>query len=171
MEAHNKQKFTEIYEKEADSMFRYCLMRVSDREKAADIVQDIFTELWKKYQTGEKIENQRAYLFTLAKNRIIDWYRKKKSESLDALMENDDSERPFDVADAGIHSKIVLSAEAKRVLEEMEKLEPIYKDVLYLRFTEDLTPKEIGKIIGETANVISVRIARGLEKLKEKFNK
>ena len=86
-------------------------------------------------------------------------------------MENDDSERPFDVADAGIDSRIVLSAEAKRVLEEMEKLEPIYKDVLYLRFTEDLTPKEIGKIIGETANVISVRIARGLEKLKEKFNK
>ena len=59
-------------------MCRYCLMRVSDREKAADIVQDIFTELWKKYQTGEKIENQQVYPFTLAKNRIIDWYRKKK---------------------------------------------------------------------------------------------
>lgn len=171
MEVHMIQKqFTEIYEKESDALFRYCFMRVHDREKAIDIVQDIFTELWKAYNAGMKIEYQRAYLFTLAHNRIIDWYRKKKSESLDVLLENDNGSKLFDPADEHMHSDIVFSAEAKRVLKTMEKLEPIYRDVLYLRFTEDLTPAEIGKIINETANTVSVRITRGLEKLKEQFH-
>lgn len=172
MEAHNiKQEFTKIYDRESDALFRYCIMRVSDKEKAIDIVQDIFAELWKAVNgAGKKIENERAYLFTLAHNRIIDWYRKKKTESLDALMENEDNGKPFDHQDEQAYSNIIFSAEAKQVLEKIETLEPIYKDVLYLRFAEDLPPEEIGKILGENANTISVRITRGLEKLREQFH-
>lgn len=166
---HTKEKFTEVYDRESDALFRYCSLRVHDREKAIDIVQDIFAELWKKYQAGEKIENERAYLFTLAHNRIIDWYRKKKSESLDALLEKEDGERPFDYANED-HTNTFLSSEAKRVLEAIEILEPIYRDVLYLRFAEDLSPQEIASILDSTANVVSVRITRGLEKLREEFH-
>lgn len=170
MEAHNiKQKFTEIYNKEADPLFRYCYFRVSDKEKALDIVQDIFAELWKKYNSTEKIKNERAYLFTLAHNRIIDWYRKKKSESLDALLENEEGERPFDYSNTG-DSDIILSTESKRVLKAIETMEPIYREVLHLRFAEDLSPQEIASIIDSTANVVSVRITRGLEKLREHFH-
>ncbi len=163
-----KEKYTEIYHKEADTLFRYCFMRVHDREKAIDIVQDIFIELWKAEQGSEKIRNPRAYLFTLAHNRIIDWYRKKKSESLDALMESEDSH--FGPRDESAHTDIIFSAEAKRVLKAVETLEPAYKDVLYLRFTKDLSPQEIAEILGSNANAVSVRITRGLEKLREKFN-
>ena len=165
-----QKQFTETYEREADALFRYCFMRVHDREKAIDIVQDIFSELWKKYQSGEKIEYQRAYLFTLAHNRIIDWYRKKKSDSLDALLENGADGKAFEPADEKMHSDIILSSEAKFVIEAIKKLEPIYRDVLSLRFTEDLTPAEIGDIIRENPNTVSVRINRGLEKLKEQFH-
>ncbi len=170
MEVHIKQKFTEIYEKEADSLFRYCFLRVSDREKAIDIVQDIFTELWKAQNSGEKIRKERAYLFTLAHNRIVDWYRKKKSESLDALIDKEDAGSIFEPADEQAHLNIVSSAETKMILEEIETFEPIYKDVLYLRFAEDLLPQEIASVLGITASIVSVRIARGLEKLREKFH-
>jgi len=171
MEVHNiKEKFTQIYEKEADSLFRYCLMRISDREKAIDIVQDIFTELWKKYNTGEEIKSERAYLFTLAHNKIVDWYRKKKTASLDALLENENTDRQFDSPDEHAHADIVFSAEAKEVLKVIEKLEPTYRDVLYLRFTEDLSPQEIASVLDSTASIVSVRITRGLEKLREQFH-
>jgi RNA polymerase sigma-70 factor (ECF subfamily) len=165
---HTKEKFTEVYEREADALFRYCSFRVHDREKAIDIVQDVFAELWKRYQFGEVINNTRAYLFTLAHNRIIDWYRKKKSESLDALLEND-AGKPFDYANES-HTNILLSAEAKRVLEAIETLDPTYRDALYLRFVEDLSPQEIASILDSTANIVSVRITRGLEKLREHFH-
>ena len=171
MEAQQtKQIFTQIYNKEADSLFRYCLLRVHEREKAIDIVQDIFTEFWKKINTGEKIKNERAYLFTLAHNKIIDWYRKKKSESLDALLENESEERPFDHPDEHSETDIISSSEAKNVLREISKLEPVYRDVLYLRFAEDLSPQEIAMILDITANTASVRITRGIEKLREIFH-
>ncbi len=165
-----KQTFTEIYNKEANSIFRYCLFRVHEREKAIDIVQDIFAEFWKKINTGEKIKSEKAYLFTLAHNRIIDWYRKKKTESLDDLLENTDTERPFDHPDEHSEADIMLSSEAKEVLREIDKLEPVYKEVLFLRFAEDLSPQEIAMILDITPNTASVRITRGIEKLKEKFH-
>jgi len=171
MEAHDiKEKFTRVYEREADSIFRYCFMRVHDRERALDIAQDVFAEFWKACRSDTVINHERAYLFTLAHNRIIDWYRKKKSESLDALLENEETVQPFDPADERSLADITLTAEAQRMLLAVETLEPTYRDVLYLRFTEDLTPAEIAEIVGETANTVSVRINRGLEKLKEKFH-
>ncbi len=163
-----KQKFKEVYNAHTDALFRYCVMRVNDRNKAIDIVQDIFTELWKIYNTDEVIRNPKAYLYTLAHNRIIDWYRKKKSQSLDALMENE--ETPFEPADEKAHKDIVSSAEAKRVLKAIGKLEDTYREVLELRFTEDLSPQEIAEILETNANTVSIRITRGLEKLREEFD-
>lgn len=164
-----KEKFTEVYDKEADSLFRYCLLRVNDKEKAMDITQDVFTELWKQYNSGEKIINERAYLFTLARNRIIDWYRKKKSESLDVILD-EEADRSIDISDERLHKSIVHSAEANMVLREIENLDPSYREVLFLRFSQDLSPKEIAEIMGSTANNVSVQITRGLEKLREKFH-
>jgi len=165
-----QEKFTKLYDTEADPLFRYCFMRISNRERAVDMVQEIFVEIWKTLQRGEVIKYERAYLFTLAHNRIIDWYRKKKSESLDALLENEDTAQPFDRADEHAHTDIILSSEAKEVLKAIETLEPTYRDVLYLRFAEDLSPKEIAAIVGATANAVSIRINRGLEKLREQFH-
>ena len=162
--------FNALFSAESDAIFRFCMIHVSDREQALDITQETFLRLWKKIQERTKIENARAFLYKVSHNLIIDWYRKKKSDSLDVLLENDDEGKAFEPADEKMHSNMVLSAEAKRVLLEIEKLEPIYRDVLSLRFTKDLTPQEIGEIIGENANTVSIRITRGLEKLKERFH-
>ncbi|MBU6370982.1 sigma-70 family RNA polymerase sigma factor [Patescibacteria group bacterium] len=163
-----KKEFTALYERESDALFRYCLVRVGDREKAIDIAQDVFVKAWQEAAT-EGIGHPRAYLFTLAKNAIIDWYRRKKAVSLDAALENDET-GAAEPSDEKTHADIPFSTEAKRVLAAVKKLEPTYRDVLELRFTEDLSPAEIAEIIGETANVVSVRINRGIEKLKEIFH-
>lgn len=166
-----KEEFTNIYNKEVDSLFRYCVVRVSDHSKATEIVQDIFTELWLKYNKGEIVTYSRAFLFTIAHNRIIDWYRKKKSQSLDAMMESEETENSFEPADEKAHLDIILSAEAKRVVEAINELEFNYREPLYLRFVEDLSPEEIAKILNSTANVISVRLTRGIDKLRKQFDK
>jgi RNA polymerase sigma-70 factor (ECF subfamily) len=171
MKASNiKEEFNTIYIKESDSLFRYCLTRVSDREKAIDIVQDVFTQLWIMYNKGEVVKYSRAFLFTVARNRIIDWYRKKKSLSLDAMADTD-SELFFEPMDEKAHLNIILSTEAKRVIEAIDTLEPSYREAVYLRFVEDLSPQEIATILETTAGVVSVRITRGIEKLKAQFNK
>lgn len=165
-----KEKFEGVYEKEADALFRYCVLRVSNRNQAIDIIQDVFLELWRAYQKGEEIKNDRAYLFTMLRNRIIDWYRKKKSSSLDAMMENPRENINFEPIDEKAHLEIYSSAETRRIMEAIETLPGDYRDAVYLKVAEDLSPPEIASILNSNTNIISIRITRGIQKLKKKLN-
>ena len=78
--------FEKTYTDESDAIFRFCLVRVSNREQALDLTQETFLRLWQSLSQDKEIANARAFLFTVAHNLVIDWYRKKKSVSLDSMM-------------------------------------------------------------------------------------
>ena len=160
--------FEKIYEIESDSIFRFCLIRVSDREQALDITQETFLRLWQSLLQNKEILNNRAFLFTIAHRLVIDWYRKKKSFSLDHMMSGE-NEGGYDVPDEKtIDGNILIGAEGRYLLEKINELTPSSKDPVYLRFVEDLSPPEIGDILGISANAASVRINRGLIELRKK---
>jgi RNA polymerase sigma-70 factor (ECF subfamily) len=164
MENTYAKDFAEIYNRESDSVFRFCLMRTSDRDMALDFTQDTFMRFWNTLQTGKKINNSRTFLFTIARNIIIDWYRKKKSLSLETLMEGVGSDKSVFTAVA--REDVEVEAEAEYLIRKIALLEDPYQQAVYLRCVEELKPREIAEILGESANVISVRISRGLEQLR-----
>src|SRR3989344_5694051 len=137
--------FVETYNREADAIFRFCLLRTSDREMALVFTQDTF-------------------LFTIARNIIIDWYRRKKPYSLEALMDNAGESRPSLVLVAVENTEI--EVEAEFLIRKIGELTEPYSNAVYLRCVEELKPREIAQVLGESANVISVRISRGLEQLR-----
>jgi len=155
-----KAEFLKAYDLYGDDIFRFCAMKVSNRELAEDLTQEVFMRYWQTVRDGEKLKNERAYLYTLARNLVIDWYRKKKESSLDAL-----TEQGLDFGDEE-YKKIVQSAEVKEVLSVIGKLDDDARDALLLRFVEGLTPKEIAAISGESANAVSVRINRAIKKVQ-----
>lgn len=157
--------FKKIYEEQSDPIFRFCLVRVSDKEQALDLTQETFLRLWNTLQKGEKVENNRAFLFTVVRRLIIDWYRKKKNISLDKMLENENTF--FDVVDEKTAPNTHIEGEGRYVLEKINELSPTYRDPVYLRFVEDLSPKEIGNILHISENAASVRINRGLEELRK----
>lgn len=159
--------FKEIYDKESDVIFRFCLTRVSDRDQALDITQEVFLRLWNNLSLDKKISNHRAFIFTIARNLIIDWYRKKKNISLDSMIDNE--QERFDLIDENIINNLELSFEGKNVLEKISELSETYQTVVYLRFVEDMPPREISEVTGLSENVVSVRINRGLEELRNKM--
>ncbi|MEK7176704.1 MAG: RNA polymerase sigma factor [Patescibacteria group bacterium] len=162
----DKKRFSDIYNKESDALFRFCLLRVSDREKAIDITQEAFTRLWSSISSGKPVENPRALVFVIARNLIIDWYRRTKSVSLEGL-NGGDEEREFDPPDEKATLEIETSVDAKRALEMIESLESQYREVIYFRFVEDLQPREIAEILEINVNTVSVRLTRGLEALRK----
>src|SRR3989344_8270173 len=85
--AGGEEQFLEAFDKYSDDIFRYCYYRVFDRDKAKDVVQDAYCRTWKYVKDGKTIENMRAFLYRTAKNIIIDDSRKKKSFSLDQMIE------------------------------------------------------------------------------------
>lgn len=153
-------QFIEAYEQWADGIFRHCYVRVSNRELAKDLMQETFMRSWQYLQKGQMIDNLKAFLYRAANNLIIDHYRKHKADSLDQLQE-----KGFDViGERADH--IELGVEYDRALLLLEKMEDDFRQVLSLRFVEDLSIKDIAQIVGESPNLVSVRIHRGLKKLK-----
>lgn len=160
-------KFESIYNDESDSIFRFCLLRVSNREQALDLTQEVFLRLWQSMLLGKEIVNNKAFLFTVARRLIIDWYRKKKSLSLDKMI-SEKEDGVYDVVDERtIEDKVIIGIEGRYLLEKINELNDSHRDPLYLRFVEDLSPPEIGQILGVTANTASVRINRALEELRK----
>lgn len=162
-----QQQFIESYDELSDAIFRHCYFRVSDREIALDLMQDAFTKTWRHLQKGNDIYDARAFLYKVTNNLIIDYYRKKKSISLEQLTE--DEENPFQPPD-NAHEQMIIQAELSKAMEVLNKLEEPYRQAVTLRYVDGLSPKEIAEIVGESANNISVRINRGIEKLKKYTN-
>jgi len=159
--------FVETYNRESDAIFRFCLMRTSDRNVAIDFTQDTFMRFWKTLASEKVIQNHRTFLFTIARNIVIDWYRKKKSFSLEALVENAINEGRSAGLMLVARENVETEVEAAFLVRMIRELPEPYSNAVYLRCVEELKPREIAEILGESANVISVRISRGLGQLRE----
>ncbi len=155
-----KKQFLELYDTHADAIFRHCFFRVYDREQAKDLVQEVFCRIWMSISEGKEIDNFSAFLYKVANNLIIDHARKKKAVSLDSLMEEG-----FTLRDDS-HIKLKDSIDAKDVIRLVQILDDGYREVIVMRFIDQLSPKEIAIILGVTENVVSVRINRGIKKLR-----
>lgn len=142
------------------SLNSHAFFKVNDRCLGEDLVQSTFIKTWSYLIKGGKIEVMKAFLYHILNNLIIDEYRKHKSGSLDALLENgfelsvDDTQRLFNILDGKKASLLI------------KKLPKIYKEVMQMKYMRDLSIEEISTITGQTKNAVTVRISRGLEKLK-----
>lgn len=152
-------EFIESYDLYADGVFRYCFFKLSNREAAKDIVQETFVKTWQYIHEGKDIGNLKAFLYKVARNLVIDEYRKHKTSSLDSLQEDG-----FDVTDK---EDMTISTEVNIILEAIDKLEPHHREVIVMRFVHDLSPREIADILGEKENAISVRLNRAVKKAQE----
>ncbi len=155
-------QFFESYEEFSDSVFKHCYFRVSDRDVALDLMQDTFAKTWAYVQKGNDVEDVKAFLFRVANNLIIDFYRKKKSVSLDRLVDNE--EDSYEPSENG-HMQMIAEAEVGQVMKALQSVEEPYRQAVTLRYVDGLSPKEISEIVGESPNNVSVRINRGLQKL------
>jgi len=160
------------FELYTDELFRHSFFRLSNRDLALDTVQECFLRVWRYVQKGGKIENMRAFLFRTLHNLIVDEYRKTKTSSLDELLEGEDSqqqEASLLHEDTNELEAAMNRFDARQVLPVLKELPDLYSEVLMLRYVEGLSPKEISSIIGESENVVSVRIFRAIRKMKEVF--
>lgn len=162
-----QEEFLQAYDAYADAIFRHCYYRVYDRERARELMQECFTRVWECVADGKEIDNLKAFIYRVANNLVIDESRRKKSSSLDALVEERGDE-PLNLPSARDESLAPeRNAEAGIMLANLEKLDGKYREAVRLRYVDGLTPQEIAGIVGESENVVSVRIHRGIKQLRE----
>jgi RNA polymerase sigma-70 factor, ECF subfamily len=163
-------RYLKAFEEYNDALFRHALLRVSNREKAIDLVHDAFTKVWSYTREGYEIDSYRPFLYKVLNNLIIDEYRKRKEASLDALMELDGvDEGSFEELTESTVEVLAATIDGKKAFELLQELPDQYREVIIYRFVDQLGPKEISELVEESENVVSVRIHRGLKILRQKI--
>jgi RNA polymerase sigma-70 factor (ECF subfamily) len=147
-------------------LIRYVCRIVGDLDRARDVVQDTFLKLCAADR--EKVEDRlAAWLYTVARNRALDVYKKERrmSPTSDTALEVFESAlpSPADVAER---------EEAKsQVFLALEKLPPRQQEVLRLKFQENLSYKEIAEITGNTVSYVGVLLHTALKSIRESLHK
>ena len=148
-------------------LFRYLLYITGNRERAEDFFQETWIRVLERGHQYDGRSKFEAWLFSIARNMVIDWQRQKKAQSLDALTNPEDG-APLEFADddpSPLH--LVLSQEsAENIQASLEKLPAVYREVLLLRFQEDMGLVEIATILNAPLSTVKSRLYRGLEDLR-----
>jgi RNA polymerase sigma-70 factor, ECF subfamily len=166
----HEERFLKAFEEYSDALFRHAFLRISDRERAIDLVHDTYTKVWSYVRGGHEVESFRPFLYKVLNNLIIDEYRKTKEASLDALFEIEGvDEGSFEDLTSNNVESLAATLDGKQAFAMLEELPDTYREILILRFVDELGPKEISNLIEETENVVSVRLHRGLRLLRDRI--
>jgi len=161
-----KDEFLRAYDKYADSILRHAYFRMGNWELAEDLTQDTFFKVWNRIsKNSENINNFKTFLYKVADNLIIDYYRRKPRVpvSIEKINPEAVSSDPTQEREA---EKIINKNLIEKCLLELDEK---YREIIIYRYINDHTIKEISEITGKSANSISVIIYRGLKFLKDKI--
>lgn len=163
MDNWQPERFEELYERFFTPVFRYILLRVKNRAEAEDLAQTVFMKAYQANPPGKAGQQLSLnYFFTIARNTVIDHWRKKKDLVVD------DPEAEFEsIPDTENPEHDAMSGEAAAAVRKaLDQVSPSEQEVLILRFMNELSTKEIAKLLGKTEVAVRQLQSRGLKVLR-----
>ncbi|HOO60664.1 MAG TPA: RNA polymerase sigma factor [Candidatus Mcinerneyibacteriales bacterium] len=159
----------EIYKNYFDRVYSYVLRRIMNVERAEDITAGVFMKVLKNLHTYNR--NKAAlgtWIFTIANNEIINWYRQKKPLSLvekhDFLLKSDDVLQEVHEIQEALEAEDTWN---KVIAVMNDKLDDEEKDLLIGVYFDDLTYRELAEIKKENASTLRSKVHRALKKIRK----
>jgi RNA polymerase sigma-70 factor, ECF subfamily len=179
----------QIYKENADKVYRYFYSHTNDQGLAEDLTSKTFMKVLEKFSTYDESKSKAiTWLFTIARNTLIDYYRLSSTKNTVSLtsLESDDTGTANDGASmidsmqgVPVNSKtttnfgnkevenFVQQSRNKEILNSaIENLSEDEQLLIFLRYTQELSYEEIAVEIGVNVNAVGVKIHRAVEKLK-----
>lgn len=154
--------FIGLYDKYFDDVYRYIFFKTGSKWDTDDLVSDVFRKAYEKYNTVNG--NPKAWLFTITRNTVIDYYRKRKDivigDDLDLFTYPHSFEADLERRDEINCLKKSLQTLSKEELE-----------IVNLRYFSEMKYKEIGQLLGKSEDSIKMKAFRITGKLKELVKK
>jgi len=166
-----EKKFEKIYFAFRKNLFWYVRKKVNSDEIAQDITADVFMKLFenKKILADRDQNGLRAWLYTVARNQVVDHYRKKSNNV--EVKGLDDEIFDLVVSDRTEHlQQLIQDEKYQLIMAVIENLEPIEKEIITLRFQREMSFKEIAEIIKKDEGAIKMTLYRSIEKIKKTLN-
>ncbi len=156
--------FGAIFDKYHKSIYRFIYFKVSSQEVAEDLASQSFLKAWEQISLGAKVKNFSSWLYRIARNLVIDYYRSRQKDELPLIyeMEGIANEPQFD-PDTNLTEQ-----ELKKVLFSLKN---DIREIIVLRYIEGLSIKEIARITEKSPVNIRVIIHRALKQLQNNLQK
>ena len=171
----NNKAFDELLARTQSSLFAYIMFVVRNEDVANDICQETFVKVITRLQEGQYTDSGKFsfWLTRIAHNVIMDWYRAQRSEHIVDLADDNDLSKlkGHEVLDNFRESEIVNEQVMDDVRHMMETLPASQREVVYMRFYQQLSFKEIAELTGVSINTSLGRMRYALMNLRKMAKK
>jgi len=155
-------------------LMRYLLFLTGNRETAEDLFQEVWMRVLVRGSQFDGRARFETWLFTIARNLVIDLRRKRTMNSLDELVEGaTEEDRPMSFEVAGDEpspfDRMANLEDRERIAAALLALDALHREVLVLRFHEELSLEEIAKVTRAPLSTVKSRLYRGLAMIKPKL--
>lgn len=154
--------YAALYDKYVRQIYRFVYFKVSNHEEAEDITSEVFLKTWHYIQERKEVQSFSGLLYRIARNCVIDLYRAKSIKRETPL--NEEIER----GDGGAwYRALEITAESERVLGALKKLKQEYREIITLRYVDELELAEISAIMEKGPVAVRVTLHRAIKKIKQ----
>lgn len=157
----NHEAFTQLYDQFFLKIYRFIFFRVSHKEVAEDLTEDVFIKVFKSLPKLEQQQSFESWLYQIARNRVIDYYRSKR-----LTVPLDEVENTLEY-ETNVVDTIDLEVQQKVFLKALKELPPDQQAVIKMKFLEELDNEVIADAMGKSEGAIRVIQHRAIIKLKE----
>ncbi|PLX20869.1 RNA polymerase subunit sigma-24 [Candidatus Parcubacteria bacterium] len=161
MSREDKQ-FIANYNKYLDKIYNYIWYRVAfDKTVTEDLCSEVFLKAFKAYDNFDESRSFQSWIYAIAKNHLSNYYRTRGREV--------DIENALNLSCETLE-KINTKIEAEELFSEIDKLDSYSKEVIILKYVDELSTKEIAELLEKEVNAVRVQLSRAIAKLKEQVN-
>ncbi|RLC36907.1 hypothetical protein DRH27_04530 [Candidatus Falkowbacteria bacterium] len=162
----DKEAFIRAYDLYLDHIYRFIFFKVNQKEEAEDLTSHVFLKTWDYIQNNKlnDYKTLKSLLYKVARNVVIDHYRKTSQQANIHL----DSPETIGAIDErqDIKSQLELTSDLESVMKKLMELKAEYREVIMLKYVNELTVAEIADILEKSRGNTRVLIFRALKALK-----
>lgn len=183
-----KQKeFEKIYDDNVEQIFRFVYLKTSSKDDAEDITSKVFTRFWETLRKGEEdnLRNPRAFLYTITRNLVIDYYRRYRPERSTPEKEGTSGSSPrkhykskhvpleevvVEDREMRADQRALLNSQIEEVKNALSQINEDYQNIVIWYYLDELTISEIADLLQKPESSVRVLIHRAVTALKKELN-
>jgi RNA polymerase sigma-70 factor (ECF subfamily) len=156
----NNYNFLSYYNQFKDKIFNYFLYRVGfDRALAEDLTSEVFIKALKNFSGFDRSKKFQSWIYAIAHNHLVNHYLQSAKDTIPLEVVEDFLSVPDD-------NNFEKKYEADKVLKVIDTMESNDREVLRLKFIDEMSNQEISEIIGKEEGAVRTQISRSLSKLR-----
>jgi RNA polymerase sigma-70 factor (ECF subfamily) len=169
LKSKDREAFIEMYDLYADKIYRFIFFKIGNEEEAKDLTSSVFLKAWNYININrlKDYDSLKSLVYKIARNAVIDYYRAASVQNNLPLDDELARRIPSESEESALESRAEIFSDFELVRKKMAELKDEYREIIILRFIEDLSIGEIAKVVDKSKGNVRVLTYRALKALKD----